>query len=263
MLQSLSGTKQVFQGSRVRHSHPGVLSTNIRLNKSTQRIQPCRRITLGRREQRTVLTCAYSEPAQEEPTLSFDDVQIGDVYRGRVVNTTGFGCFVDIGCDVDGLVHISQIAQEFVQDIRDYVNRGDYVNVKVIRKDEMAKKLGLSMIGVQEGYVEQGGGKGGSEGEYDDDFGGGRGGYSDDEFGGGRGGYGGGRGRYGGGRGGYGGGRGGYGGSRGGYGETRGQQRGGRGGYGGNRGGYAGNRGGYSDNRGGYNDSFDYEDDDF
>eukprot|EP01024_Parvocaulis_polyphysoides_P020346 TRINITY_DN1948_c0_g1_i1.p2 TRINITY_DN1948_c0_g1~~TRINITY_DN1948_c0_g1_i1.p2 ORF type:complete len:238 (-),score=42.58 TRINITY_DN1948_c0_g1_i1:444-1085(-) len=155
--------------------------------------------SISKRRQINLITCSYETPS--EASMSFEDVQIGDVYRGRVVGTTGFGVFVDIGCDVDGLVHISQIAEEFVRDIRDYVNRGDMVNVKVIRKDDMARKLGLTMRGVQEGYDEEGGSSRGGR-EYGDNRGGRE--YGDNR--GGRGGYGGGYGGRGGGRGGRGGG---------------------------------------------------------
>eukprot|EP01024_Parvocaulis_polyphysoides_P022586 TRINITY_DN20939_c0_g1_i1.p3 TRINITY_DN20939_c0_g1~~TRINITY_DN20939_c0_g1_i1.p3 ORF type:complete len:178 (-),score=7.25 TRINITY_DN20939_c0_g1_i1:247-726(-) len=118
---------------------------------SLQLTPSTKRYNVSTRRLANIVTCTAE--AQSGPSVLFDDIQVGDVFKGRVTGTTGFGCFVDIGCDVDGLVHISQVAQEFVRDIRDYVNRGDFVNVKVIRKDEASRKLGLTMIGVQEGYV--------------------------------------------------------------------------------------------------------------
>eukprot|EP01026_Neomeris_dumetosa_P046265 TRINITY_DN3935_c0_g1_i4.p2 TRINITY_DN3935_c0_g1~~TRINITY_DN3935_c0_g1_i4.p2 ORF type:complete len:212 (-),score=73.49 TRINITY_DN3935_c0_g1_i4:245-880(-) len=177
--------------------------------------------------------------AQEsrEISLDFNDVHEGNIYPGRVVGITGFGAFVDIGCGVDGLVHISQIANEYVREVRDFVDVGQDVQVKVLGKDTGRNKLSFSMRldGNGGGY---GGGGGGGGGGYGGGRGGGR--YDDYEYGG-QGGYGGGRGGYGGG------GRGGgYGGRRGGYG---GGGRGGGGGYGGNRygddGGYGGGGRGY------------------
>eukprot|EP01023_Acetabularia_acetabulum_P005320 TRINITY_DN1216_c0_g1_i9.p2 TRINITY_DN1216_c0_g1~~TRINITY_DN1216_c0_g1_i9.p2 ORF type:complete len:176 (+),score=51.91 TRINITY_DN1216_c0_g1_i9:40-528(+) len=82
---------------------------------------------------------------QREITMEFDDVTEGQTYPGRVVGITGFGAFVDIGCGVDGLVHISQIANEYVREVRDYVDIGQDVQVKVLGKDLERNKLSFTM----------------------------------------------------------------------------------------------------------------------
>ena len=66
--------------------------------------------------------------------------------EGKVTNVTNFGAFVDIGVHQDGLVHISQIADCFVDDPRKFVKVGQTVKVKVLQIDEELKRIGLTLI---------------------------------------------------------------------------------------------------------------------
>jgi predicted RNA-binding protein with RPS1 domain len=59
-------------------------------------------------------------------------------------SVAAYGCFVDIGTTTDGLVHISQLSHEYVQDINDFVSPGQKVKV-VLMSVENDKKLALSM----------------------------------------------------------------------------------------------------------------------
>ncbi|MBY6206567.1 MULTISPECIES: polyribonucleotide nucleotidyltransferase [Halomonas] len=63
------------------------------------------------------------------------EAEIGKLYRGKVVRIADFGAFVNIMPGTDGLVHISQIVPERVNDVRDYLNEGDEVVVKVLDID--------------------------------------------------------------------------------------------------------------------------------
>ena len=65
--------------------------------------------------------------------------------EGKVTNVTNFGAFVDIGVHQDGLVHISQIADCFVDDPRKFVKVGQTVKVKVLQVDEELKRIGLTL----------------------------------------------------------------------------------------------------------------------
>jgi len=56
-----------------------------------------------------------------------------------------FGAFVDIGVHQDGLVHISEIANKFVKDIKVHVSVGDIVKVKVLEVNVEMKRISLSM----------------------------------------------------------------------------------------------------------------------
>ena len=77
--------------------------------------------------------------------LKFEDLKEDMVLKGTVRNVTDFGAFVDIGVKHDGLVHISQISNNFVKNPSDVVSVGDIVNVKVINIDYDKQKVSLSM----------------------------------------------------------------------------------------------------------------------
>lgn len=77
--------------------------------------------------------------------LKFEDLKEDMVLKGTVRNVTDFGAFVDIGVKHDGLVHISQLSNNFVKNPSDVVSVGDIVNVKVINIDYDKQKVSLSM----------------------------------------------------------------------------------------------------------------------
>jgi uncharacterized protein len=85
-------------------------------------------------------TAAFLEGVEE-----ISDLVPGMVLEGTVTNVTNFGAFVDVGVHQDGLVHISALANHFVQDPRDIVKTGDLVTVKVLSVDLPRKRIGLSM----------------------------------------------------------------------------------------------------------------------
>jgi polyribonucleotide nucleotidyltransferase len=68
-----------------------------------------------------------------------EDLEVDKVYVGKVVKIMDFGAFVDFPSGNSGLIHISQLANEKVQNVRDVVNEGDEVVVKVIGIDKNGK----------------------------------------------------------------------------------------------------------------------------
>ncbi|MGP9517854.1 helix-hairpin-helix domain-containing protein [Psychrobacter sp. AOP7-C1-14] len=76
---------------------------------------------------------------------SIKDLSEGITLEGVVTNVTAFGCFVDVGVHQDGLVHISQMANDFVADPMNRVKPGDIVSVRVISIDEKRGRIGFSM----------------------------------------------------------------------------------------------------------------------
>ncbi len=72
-------------------------------------------------------------------TLQIKGPQIGDVYPSKAITIKEYGVFVDIAQGVSGLVHISELAEERVQDINDYVAEGDHFDVKVLDVDKMGR----------------------------------------------------------------------------------------------------------------------------
>jgi uncharacterized protein len=92
-----------------------------------------------------------------DPRAQFENFSFGDVHTmndllqpglrlpGIVTNVTAFGCFVDIGVHQDGLVHISQISDDFVKSPADVVKPGQKVNVTIMEIDLPRKRIALSM----------------------------------------------------------------------------------------------------------------------
>lgn len=92
------------------------------------------------------------DPRPEFKTATFaegvetlNDLSIGMILEGTVTNVTNFGAFVDIGVHQDGLVHISSLADKFVEDPHTIVKAGDIVKVKVMEVDLARKRIALSM----------------------------------------------------------------------------------------------------------------------
>lgn len=76
---------------------------------------------------------------------SISDLKVGMKLPGIVTNITNFGAFVDIGVHQDGLIHLSQLADRFVQDPHQIVKVQQQVTVQVTEIDEKRKRIGLSM----------------------------------------------------------------------------------------------------------------------
>lgn len=63
-------------------------------------------------------------------------IEVGSQVQGKVTNITNFGAFVDLGDDKTGLIHISEIANYFVNNINEELERGDLVTVKVLKIED-------------------------------------------------------------------------------------------------------------------------------
>ena len=76
------------------------------------------------------------------------DVEVGTVYHGKVAKLMDFGAFVTILPGKDGLVHISQISEERVQNVSDKLSEGDMVKVKVLEVDKQGRiRLSMKAVG--------------------------------------------------------------------------------------------------------------------
>jgi small subunit ribosomal protein S1 len=98
------------------------------------------RISLGLKQTQT-------DPWQQV----LDSYGEGDVVQGKVTKVVTFGSFVEILPGVEGLVHISELAQHHVENPREVVSQGDVVNAKIIEVDAERRRLSLSLKRVEEG----------------------------------------------------------------------------------------------------------------
>ncbi len=66
-------------------------------------------------------------------------IEVGQIVEGKVTGITSFGVFVDLGDGKSGLVHISEIAQTYVNDVREHVKENDVVKMKVLTVSDDGK----------------------------------------------------------------------------------------------------------------------------
>lgn len=90
------------------------------------------------------------EEARKRIELITADIEVGTIYEGRVQKLMDFGAFVNILPGKDGLVHISQISEQRVQNVADELSEGQMVKVKVLEVDKQGR-IRLSMKAVAEG----------------------------------------------------------------------------------------------------------------
>jgi len=70
---------------------------------------------------------------------------VGSIHEGKVVRVVDFGAFVELEEGWDGLVHISEIADQRISSPSEILKEGDRVRVKVIKLDDGERKIGLSI----------------------------------------------------------------------------------------------------------------------
>ena len=71
--------------------------------------------------------------------------RMGDVVSGKVARVAGYGAFIELDHDIDGLVHISQISEERIEKVKDHLKEGDEVKARVIKIDKDERRIGLSI----------------------------------------------------------------------------------------------------------------------
>ena len=109
------------------------------------------------------------------------EVKVGKIYDGRVVSIKDFGAFVEIAPETDGLCHVSELSDQYVQNVTDVVQVGDEVKVKVVLIDDqgrikLSRKVAMRELGLSDpvpaggggGHDDRGGDRGGDRGRGPD-----------------------------------------------------------------------------------------------
>ncbi|MDX1496309.1 MAG: polyribonucleotide nucleotidyltransferase [Salinisphaeraceae bacterium] len=103
----------------------------------------------------TVQVAAVDKAAAEAAIKRIDEltkeIEVGTIYEGKVVRLMDFGAFVSLLPGKDGLVHISQISDERIENIGDALSEGDVVKVKVLEVDKQGRvRLSMKAVGADE-----------------------------------------------------------------------------------------------------------------
>jgi small subunit ribosomal protein S1 len=143
-LEGMDGLIHISELSWSHVNHPSeVLEIGQTVNVKVLDIDRERqRISLGLKQ-------TQSDPWQQV----LDHYGEGDVVEGRVTKVVTFGAFVEILPGVEGLVHISELANHHVENPREVVSQGDPVNVLILEIDGDRRRLSLSLKRVEEGAV--------------------------------------------------------------------------------------------------------------
>src|SRR5213079_649400 len=134
----LDGMDGLIHISELSWSHVNHPSKVLDIDRDRQRI------SLGMKQTQT-------DPWQKV----LESYQEGDVVQGKVTKVVTFGAFVEILPGVEGLVHISELAQHHVENPREVVSQGDTVNVRILEVDAERRRLSLSLKRVEDGMPVQ------------------------------------------------------------------------------------------------------------
>ena len=88
----------------------------------------------------------FSEQEYDNSIDTIEQLYVNQWLYGRVSNITAFGAFIDLGVRTDGLLHISNISEDFVSDVNDVLQIGQRIKVRVSEVDYLKKRISLSML---------------------------------------------------------------------------------------------------------------------
>ena len=88
----------------------------------------------------------FSEQEYDNSIDTIEQLYVNQWLYGRVSNITAFGAFIDLGVHIDGLLHISNISEDFVSDVNDVLQIGQRIKVRVSEVDYLKKRISLSML---------------------------------------------------------------------------------------------------------------------
>lgn len=116
-----------------------------KLNQLTNQIIRARILDISRKDNKLIFS--EKEAVKDDMQARFSELKVGDTVEGVVTGVIDFGAFVNVD-GIEGLIHISEISWERVEDPRDYVKTGQTVQAKIIGIDK--DRLSLSLKQMQE-----------------------------------------------------------------------------------------------------------------
>jgi small subunit ribosomal protein S1 len=137
-ISDMSWTKKVTHPSEILKKGDKIEAVVLSVN------QEKKRVALGLKQLKP-------DPWQEEIPTKY---HVGDVVHGKVTKLTSFGVFVELENELEGLLHISELADRKVETPEEVVQPGDEVEVRVIRVDSRDRKIGLSLRQVKQADLE-------------------------------------------------------------------------------------------------------------
>lgn len=87
---------------------------------------------------------SFEPPSFREDILSIEDLKVGMKLEGIVTNVTAFGAFVDIGVHQDGLIHLSELSDQYIKDPHEVVKAGDKIKIEVMQIDIPRRRISLT-----------------------------------------------------------------------------------------------------------------------
>jgi len=130
-----------------KHSHPG---------EALHKGQEIKCIVLEVNEEKRRVSMGIKQMTEDPWIRAIPDKYIpGHIIKGKVAKLTNFGAFVELEEDLEGLLHISELADHKIDKPQDIVKVGDEVEVKILKVDTDARKIGLSLRRVKWAAEEQ------------------------------------------------------------------------------------------------------------
>ena len=130
-----------------KYSHPSEIL------KTEQQIK-C--VVLNVNEEKQRMSLGIKQMTEDPWTRAIPEKYIpGQIIKGVVTKLTNFGAFVELEPDLEGLLHISELADHKIEKPQDVVNVGEEIEVKILRVDAEARKIGLSLRRVRWAAEEQ------------------------------------------------------------------------------------------------------------
>ena len=130
-VSDLSWTRKINHPSEILKKGDEVEAVVLSIDKETQRV------SLGVKQ------------LDGDPWSEIEgNFKVGDLVKGQVAKIASFGAFVNLENDIDGLIHISQLAEGHVEKVKDVIKVGDDIEARVIKVDKVERRIGLSIKAV-------------------------------------------------------------------------------------------------------------------